>query len=58
MRYYDGGGCRFSGPPMVTGDSSACPGESIWYRCEACQDWFLIPPSYTVIIEDEDLFAV
>ena len=58
-RYDDGGGCQFSGPPMVGGDSSVHPGESIWYRCKAHQDWFPISPGYTVVTENnEDPFSV
>jgi hypothetical protein len=53
-RFDDGGGCRFSGPPMVGGDLRNLPGESIWYRCEARKDWFPIPPGYTVVEEGND----
>jgi hypothetical protein len=53
-RFDDGGGCRFSGPPMVGGDPPNIPGETTWYRCEARKDWFPIPPGYTVEVEEGD----
>jgi hypothetical protein len=55
-RYDDGGGCHFSGPPMVGGDYSV-PGETLWYKCEARKEWFPVPPGYTVIMEEEDPWA-
>jgi hypothetical protein len=58
-RYDEGGGCQFLGPPMVSSDSSLCPGESLWYKCEARNDWFPVPAGYTIVHEgDEDPFAV
>jgi hypothetical protein len=53
-RFADGGGSRFSGPPMVGGDPPQVPGETLWYRCEARRDWFPIPPGYTVLEEGDD----
>ena len=53
-RLADGGGCRFSGPPMVGGDPPNVPGETLWYKCEARKEWFPIPPGYTVVEEDAD----
>lgn len=53
-RFANGGGCHFSGPPMVWGDPPNVPGETLWYKCEACNEWFPIPPGYTVVKEDAD----
>jgi hypothetical protein len=52
-RFEEGGGSRFSGPPMVAGDYQM-PGETLWYRCEARQDWFQVPAGYTVIEDADD----
>jgi hypothetical protein len=52
-RFDDGGGCHFSGPPMVGGDYSV-PGETLWYKCTAQAQWLPVPPGYTVIIEEDD----
>lgn len=30
------------------------PGETLWYRCEARQDWFQVPPGYTVVANAEE----
>jgi hypothetical protein len=53
-RFTEGGGSRFSAGPMVGGDPPNAPGETIWYRCEARQDWFPIPPGYTVEEENNE----
>jgi hypothetical protein len=53
-QFDDEGRCQFSGPPMVGGDPPNIPGETIWYRCKACKDWFPIPPGYTVEVEEGD----
>jgi hypothetical protein len=52
-RFDDGGGCHFSGPPMVGGDYYV-PGETLWYKCTARKDWFPVPRGYTVIMEEEE----
>ena len=53
-RFDDGGGSQLSGPPMVGGDYEEVPGETLWYKCTACKDWFPIPHGYTVIVEEDD----
>ena len=34
------------GPPMQGGDSQLEVGLEIWYRCTACNDWFIVPQGY------------
>lgn len=52
-RFDDGGRTQFSGPPMEARDYQV-PGETLWYRCEACQDWFQVSPGYTVVANAEE----
>jgi hypothetical protein len=53
-RFTEGGGCHFSAGSIVGGDLLNAPGETIWFKCEARQDWFLIPPGLTIVEENDD----
>jgi hypothetical protein len=55
-QFDEGGGCHFSGPPMV-GGGYLVPGETLWYKCVAIGDWLPVPPGYTVIMEEDDEWA-
>src|SRR6202040_1597270 len=54
------GACHFWGPTMEVGNSVLEPGLEIWYRCEARQDYFVVPCRYVAVEEgqekDENLF--
>ena len=55
-RFHDGGGHRFSAPPMWKDDDDPndLPVEhdyDLYYRCETFKQWFLVPRGYSV---DED----
>ncbi|KIJ57517.1 hypothetical protein HYDPIDRAFT_171653, partial [Hydnomerulius pinastri MD-312] len=51
-RFKEGGGCRFSGPPMkVDEDGNRWSPNSdydLWYFCEARKEWVQVPPGYIV----------
>ena len=47
------GASRFWGPIMEAGDEVLELGLQIWYRCEACGDWFPIPWGYVAVEEAE-----
>lgn len=55
------GASRFWGPTMEGGDSVLDCGLEIWYKCEACQDWFIVPRGYVAVEEgheeDESLYS-
>jgi len=50
------GASRFWGPPMEGGDEPTLEDRlQIWYKCEARQDWFIIPRGYAVVEEGGNL---
>ncbi|KIM83494.1 hypothetical protein PILCRDRAFT_6924 [Piloderma croceum F 1598] len=53
------GASCFWGPTMEGGKEHLGPGLQIWYKCEACQDWFIIPHGFVVVeegVDDENTF--
>ena len=48
------GASRFWGPTMEGGEEHLEPGLQIWYKCEARQDWFIIPRGYVAVEEGVD----
>ncbi|KAI6020499.1 hypothetical protein EDC04DRAFT_2901729 [Pisolithus marmoratus] len=57
-KFHDGGGSHFSAPPMQQDDNTNYPvmqDYDLFYFCEMLQQWFPIPPGYTV---DEDAEVV
>ena len=54
-RFHDGGGCRFSAPPMRKDDNDdGLPVEhdyDLFYQCETLKQWLPVPHGYSV---DED----
>jgi hypothetical protein len=52
------GAARFWGPPMIGGDAMLEKGLQIWYKCEAHQDWFIVPCGWVALVEgvEADLF--
>jgi hypothetical protein len=53
------GASCFWGPTMKGGDRVLELGLEIWYKCEARQDWFIVPRGYVAVeegLEDDDEF--
>lgn len=48
------GASCFWGPTMEGGEEHLEPGLQIWYKCEARQDWFIIPRGYVAVEEGVD----
>jgi len=48
------GASRFWGPTMEGGNLALEPGLEIWYRCEARQDWFIVPHGYVAVEERQE----
>ncbi|KIK13184.1 hypothetical protein PISMIDRAFT_119381, partial [Pisolithus microcarpus 441] len=58
-RYFDGGGCRFSGPPMRPDDNPNNPfavekDYALHYKCDIQGQWLPVPKGYLVDENAED----